>query len=441
MSAASGEGPPNRPQLGPGTEVPQGRLSRLVRMAASGARAGASLLGGTDSAARSVASNLGELRGLAAKLGQIAGYVDGVVPEGSRQPYERSLTGLFAGAARSEPGAVRRLVETELGQPLDRLFAEWDDEPIASASIGQVHRARLPDGIAVAVKVQHPGIDAAVLADLQGADVLEKFAAMAGSRRFESDGIIAEARARFTEELDYEHEAAQQEWFAAFHAQDPTVRIPAIHRSHTRRRVLTMDFVEGATFAAACAADEPQRRRWAETLWRFVFRGNLLGGRFNADPHPGNYLFHPDGAITFLDFGCVQRIPEKRLNPIRAMHRAAIARDEAAFTAACVAMFEARPGRYQDLTVGFTRSCFDPVFGSPYRIDRAYTTQLWGASQQVALKGRFLPRAEIFPMPPDLLFTNRLHFGFYSVLARLDVQVDYAQVEADFLARAESLGA
>ena len=96
------------------------------------------------------------------------------------------------------------------------------------------------------------------------------------------------------------------------HAGDPTVRIPALVASHSRKHVLTTEFVRGLSFEAACAASENERRAWAETMWRFVFKGNLLGGRFNADPHPGNYIFHDGGRITFLDYGCVQPIDPAR---------------------------------------------------------------------------------------------------------------------------------
>ena len=126
-------------------DVPKGRLSRFARLAAAGARSGAGLLlsKSSEDTARKTAEALGTLRGLAAKVGQMASYVDGVVPEQHREAYETAMSRLRAAAPKSNIGEVRALVEEELGAPIDQLFEEWDDEPIASASIGQVHRARV----------------------------------------------------------------------------------------------------------------------------------------------------------------------------------------------------------------------------------------------------------------------------------------------------------
>jgi predicted unusual protein kinase regulating ubiquinone biosynthesis (AarF/ABC1/UbiB family) len=119
-------------------KVPEGRLGRFARLAAMGARNGATMLLDRDgkNGAKHAAEVLGTLRGLAAKVGQMASYVDGLVPESQRDAYEASLKALRASAPKSSPASIRALVEEELGAPIDRLFVEWDDEPIASASIG-----------------------------------------------------------------------------------------------------------------------------------------------------------------------------------------------------------------------------------------------------------------------------------------------------------------
>ena len=148
-------------------KVPGGRLGRMARLAALGLKTGAGAIlsrgdDGGKAAADRAADVLGTMRGLAAKFGQMASYVDGIVPEGQRDAFEASLKMLRSQAPRSNPAQIRSVIESELGAPIDRLFASFEDEPLASASIGQVHRARLPEdvmgGIEVAVKVQHPGI-------------------------------------------------------------------------------------------------------------------------------------------------------------------------------------------------------------------------------------------------------------------------------------------
>ncbi|MEW5850514.1 MAG: AarF/ABC1/UbiB kinase family protein [Myxococcota bacterium] len=419
--------------------IPEGRLGRLARMAVAGARTGASLLMDRDGegAAQRAAEVLGTLRGVAAKLGQMAGYVDGVIPEHQREAYETAMRTLQAAAPSSAPLAIRRRVEEQLKAPLDRLFPHWEDRPFASASIGQVHRARLPDGSEVVVKVQHPGIDAALESDLANTGLLETLLNAMGGRRINASSMFQELRTRFLEELDYSLEAQRQQRFAAIHRGDRTIRIPEVITSHSAHRVLTTRLAHGKRFDDACRASPSERRAYAETMWRFVYKGNLLGGMFNADPHPGNYLFGDDGVVTFLDFGCVQPLEGTLLTEARGLHQAALNRDEAAFAQAAARLAGTRGGHYEKMATTFIRRCFEPIFGSPYRMTRAYAAELVHLLRSQAAESRRLPDHEVTEMPPGILFLNRLNFGFYSVLARLDVEVDYAAVERAFMAEHE----
>ncbi len=328
------------------------------------------------------------------------------------------------------------MVEEDFGAPVSELFAAWDDLPVASASIGQVHRAVLLDGREVAVKVQHPGIGSAVESDLKNAGILEGMAIAFGGRKLNAGAMLEEVKERFREELDYALEAERQLRFLALHRADATIRIPAVIADRSSKRVLTTEFARGITLEEAAEAAPALRRAWAETLWRFVFKGNLVGGAFNADPHPGNYLFQPGGQITFLDFGCVQPIEGKRLLDAIAVHRAALRCDEAAFARASAVILETHGGRYEELSVSYSRRCFNPVFERPYRITREYVASLVQGVKDLAMTARTMKAEEIAPLPPGILFMNRLQFGFYSVLARLDVDVDYAAVEQAFMADA-----
>jgi predicted unusual protein kinase regulating ubiquinone biosynthesis (AarF/ABC1/UbiB family) len=417
--------------------LPSGRLGRFARLAALGARTSVSLLTSRDGggAALRAAEVLGQLRGLAGKVGQMASYIDGVVPPAHRAAYTSALAALRAAAPSSSPEAIRELVEQELGAPIERLFSEWEAEPFASASIGQVHRARLESGRLVAVKVQHPGIERAVESDLENAGMIEALVGSLGPKSLDAAAVFDDIRARFREELDYRLEAEHQRAFARFHAGDPLIHVPEVIAERSSRRVLTSELVSGQSLDEVARLSESEKRAYAETLWRFVFKGTLVAGLFNADPHPGNYFFQEGGRVVFLDFGCVQPIDGTRRVAARLMHQSGIRRDEAGFASGAVQMMKTRGGSYERAALAYVRRCFEPLFASPFLIRSEYVADLVRGIGQ--LKAEIFAKDKSFVMPPPgLAFMNRLQFGFYSVLAQLEVEVDYAAVERAFLLEA-----
>lgn len=418
-------------------KLPTGRLGRLARLAQVGARTGANLLLGGDSgsAAQKASAVLGTMRGVATKVGQMASYVDGVLPEQHREAYETWMTRLQSAAPKSSPAAIRAVVEGELGAPIDQLFAEWSAEPFASASIGQVHRAVLHDGRAVAVKVQHPGIHEAMESDLKNAGFLEStVGVVAGLRKFESKRMLEEVRARFREELDYRLEAQRQTAFRELFRGDPQVVVPQVISDRSTGIVLTTELASGLRLDEARQRPESERAAWCATLWHFVYKASLMGGLFNADPHPGNYFFQPEGRVVFIDFGCVQPVEGPKVQFARAMHEAAHRQDEAAFARACAGMLDLKGGAYEPRAVAYVRKCFEPLWGEPWRITREYVTELVADMKQLGLDFRKGKDDGYVALPPGMFFLNRLQFGFYSVLARLDARVDYVAVERAFLA-------
>jgi len=421
-------------------KLPQGRLSRFAKLAALGAKAGANLLrdASGELAAKQTAEVLGSMRGLAAKAGQMASYVDGVVPAGQRDAFEAALSKLRNATPSSSYADVRNIVEADLGAPIDQLFAEFDETPIASASIGQVHRAVLRDvdgldGLEVAVKVQHAGIHEAVESDLANASSLGVMKSVMLGKHFKVERAIAEVKRTFRAELDYRAEAENQAWFTRFHADEPRIHIPAVVRERSGPRVFTSEFVRGKSFEEACALPEQERAAYAATMWRFVFRGLLVGGRFNADPHPGNYFFHDDGRVTFLDFGCVVTSPDQRRRFARDAHLGAIARDREAFRRSARLMLELKGGNFEEVVLGYLERAYAPLFSSPYRVTREFAGGMVSGLVDAASIGRKTKVSEFAPMPDGMVFMNRLQFGFYSVLARLDCAVDYAGLERSFL--------
>ncbi len=383
--------------------------------------------------AESAAKILGQLRGVAAKVGQMASYVDGLVPEAHRDTFESSMSKLRASAPKSNPVQIRAAIEQELGRSVDEVFASWDDEPIASASIGQVHRAVTNDGRPVAVKVRHPGIVEAMESDLRNAGLLEVAFSAMGLSKFEVGRLIEEARTRFREELDYGLEAERYRTFARLHADDAKVVVPTVVEDASASGVLTTELLEGLSFERACAASEDERAAWCETLWSFVYGSIMRGGLFNADPHPGNYFFLPDGGVGFVDFGCVQDVDADRRALIVRAHRAAGRGDYDGFDEAAAQMLLVQPGVHRARVLDYMHFALRPVFHAPFRVTRPYAAEVVERFKAMGREFAKLPADQFSSMPPGILFLNRLQFGFFSILARLDAPVDYAAVEARWL--------
>lgn len=252
--------------------------------------------------AQDVTKELGNMKGALMKIGQMASYIDTGLPENVRS----TLATLQHDAPPMSPELAAEQIERELGQAPDQLFAEWDPIPIASASIGQVHRAITHDDRAVAVKVQYPGVAEAMRSDLSNADWL--FGSLASMfPGLDPAPVVGELKERLIEELDYEAEARNQRYFSSFFDRHPFISVPGVVDQYSTSKVLTSDLVTGARFNEVIGWDEAERNLAAETLFRFSFGAIYRLHAFNGDPHPGNYLFHKGGKVTFLDFGLVKR--------------------------------------------------------------------------------------------------------------------------------------
>ena len=218
------------------------------------------------------------------------------------------------------PELAAQVITEELGQPPELAFARWDPRPIAAASIGQVHRAVTLDGRAVAVKVQYPGVAGTIAADLRNVALLRRMLRIAAPAQ-DVDALLSELRDRIGEELDYRREAASQRLLADYYDGHPTIHIPGIISELSTRRLLTSELSSGVRFAELATWPQHERDLAAETIYRFVFRSLYEVRAFNGDPHPGNYLFHRGGRVTFLDFGLVRRFSPGELQPLMRMAR------------------------------------------------------------------------------------------------------------------------
>ena len=315
-------------------------------VAAREAAARAMLIGGADSdtrrqrasrqqlkSAESLVKILGGMRGAAMTVGQTLSAVDlGLVPEEIRPQFQEILAALQQDAQPISFKAIRKVVEQDMGERLADTFEEFDPEPIAAASIGQVHRARLPepDGREVAVKVQYPGIAEAIHADMQNLRLSLKLLNVIAPG-IDTGAIADEIRERIMQELDYELEAANQHAMSRVYSNPahphPFIVVPDVVSELCRERVLVSELVHGRRFGQV--RDEPaeERNRWGEILIRFYFNGPLRHRLLNGDPHPGNVLFLDDGRVGFLDFGFFKTMSDDEVAQLIASTRATYEHD------------------------------------------------------------------------------------------------------------------
>ena len=254
--------------------------------------------------AEDAARELGQMKGALMKIGQLLGFI----LEGLPEEAQRALATLQADAPPMAPSLAADVVRQELGDDPERIFRHWEPEPVAAASVGQVHRAVLPDGRKVAVKVQYPGVDTAILADLDNAEVLYGLFSAFALKGLDVHALVDELRMRMGDELDYRIEAANQTEFVERYRDHPFIAVPAVIKACSTQRLLTTDWVEGRPWADFLStADRAARQRAGEIIFRFAQGSVHRHGVFNGDPHPGNYRFLSDGRIAFLDFGLVKR--------------------------------------------------------------------------------------------------------------------------------------
>ena len=255
-----------------------------------------------------IVETLGEMKGAAMKVGQMLSLHEGLLPA----EVAEVLRALQKEAPKVPSEVMRYEVEGSLGGKLDELFAEFEGEAFAAASIGQVHRARLPDGRRVAVKVQYPAIDQIVKADL--GNLKRLFSGLFGLfTDLDFDPIWRELRDRLLEELDYRHEAENMRRSAEHYRDVPEILVPGVIDERSSEHVLTMEYLDGLAPAEACSDRQPAelRNAWGAVLFEFMLRGLLECRYLHADPNLANFSFLEDGRIIVYDFGCMKRIPEE----------------------------------------------------------------------------------------------------------------------------------
>lgn len=400
------------------------------------------LLQSAKKTAEAMLKTLGEMKGLPLKFGQMASYIDGLAPPGYEDKFQRVLARLQQKAPPLSPAAAVKVIREDLGADPREIFAEWEGDPFAAASIGQVHRAVTRGGERVAVKVQYPGIDKAIENDLKSLSMLESMFAPVG-RRYQSKETLAEIKSVFLAEVDYRLEAETVDLFRTIHAEDREIVVPRVVHSLSTKRVLTLELIGGVDYATFRErAPQADRNAASETLARFMFRALWKHGMLYADPHPGNYRFLGGGRVAFLDFGCHKRLDAGLVEGMKRYIVALQQGDMPAFYKACVEVLGYDPDDRESfaLYTEYTKLVLQPfVTDGPFVFTKEFAREsvaflVRGGKKLVFKPNESLPSLPSpVRMPSDLTFVNRLQWGFTSVLAGLGAEANWRRLVEPWL--------
>ncbi|HEY4896411.1 MAG TPA: AarF/ABC1/UbiB kinase family protein [Solirubrobacteraceae bacterium] len=386
--------------------------------------------------AKQIVAVLGTMKGAAMKLGQVMSFLDmGIVAEEHREEFQHELAKLRDAAPTVSFKQMKRVIEEDLEDPISEVFATFDEEPIAAASIGQVYRATLKDGgREVAVKVQYPGVASAVRADLQNLDMIMRLLKRM-TPGMDVKAITEEIKERIVEELDYELEAQNQRSLARIFAGHPFIVVPEVISSLSREHVMVSEYVVGVGFEELKERSQAERDRIGEIVFRF-FLGCLYRHRqFSGDPHPGNFLLLEDGRIAFLDFGLFKRLEAGPVELELSCQRA-VAEGDAATLHRILADsgFLPEPDRVDpDQLLAFIRDAiwWYTTADEPVQLTPEIATQVMIESSD--------PRSSYFrqmrhqDMRPEHLFGRRMEMLTLAVLSQLRARVNWHRIAREWM--------
>ncbi len=386
-------------------------------------------------AAEQIVDALGHMKGAAMKVGQVMSFLDvGLVPEEYREEFQRKLGKLRDAAPTVTFKDMRKVIESELEEPLDELFEEFEEEPIAAASIGQVYRARLrDDGRQVAITVQYPGVDAAVRADMQNLGLILRVVKRIAPG-MDPQAIGKEIRDRIEDELDYELEAGNQRSLARIFRGHPFIVVPDVVTSLSRQRVMVSEYVHGTGFEELKGYPLEERDRIGEILFRFYFGCLYRLHQFSGDPHPGNSLLLDDGRMAFLDFGLFKRMPPGSVELEVQVARAVVEGDlDTIMRVGTETGFFPEPEKFTpDRVLEHFRAATSWYTVDEYvELTPEYATQV--------LIDMSDPRSQYFGQlrhesaPPDHLFGRRMEVLTLAVLSQLHARGNFHRIAREWL--------
>ena len=369
-----------------------------------------------------VTEELGSMKGALMKLGQMASYIDEDMP----QTFRTAMARLQHNAPPMSPELASSVIVDELGAAPEQIFARWDPLPIAAASIGQVHRAITHQGKAVAVKVQYPGIARTITSDVRNVALLRRVAG-AAFPGLDARSLIDELGERLSEEVDYVLEAENQELFARYYEGHPVIHVPHVVSELSTARVLTSELVVGARFDDVLRWNQNERNMAAETINRFVIRSLYRLHAFNGDPHPGNYVFHGRGRVSFLDFGLTKHFTDEDLAPLMdAVRFLAIENDGEGFRASLERAGFLRPGApvpTEAIVDRFGLFYATVLRDAPMTITPAYASAI--VRRFFDTRGPLAPYSDV---PRQYAVLQRINLGLYAVLGSLNATANWRRI-------------
>src|SRR3954464_266570 len=384
-------------------------------------------------AAERMVDALGQLKGAAMKIGQLASFIDtDFLPPEYRELYQDKLSQLRSEAPSMPWKQVRDVLAEEWDEPVEDLFEDFEEEAAAAASIGQVHRATLPDGRRVAVKIQYPGVAKALRADMQNAGMIMRMA-KALAPGLDAKAAAAELKERVLEELDYEYEAQNQRTFARAYRGHPFIYVPDVITRLSRSRVLVSEWVDGMGFEEVRQLPQSERDRFGEIVFRFCFGSIFHLRHFNADAHPGNYVLMEDGRVAFLDFGMTKQLDHEQIELETVAVRAVLDDDPERLREALADLgFLARPKRVDAERL----MAHVKADGGWYLDDRAGTAHSEHAREGMTAVTD--PRSEFYALmrrenlPANELMGRRMEFGVLAVLGQLDATPNWNKIGCEW---------
>jgi predicted unusual protein kinase regulating ubiquinone biosynthesis (AarF/ABC1/UbiB family) len=366
---------------------------------------------------------LGTLKGGAMKFGQALSVFEAAVPSDMAEPYREALTKLQSAAPPMSSQTTHRVLAEQLGRGWADRFESFNDTPAAAASIGQVHKAVWHDGRTVAVKVQYPGADQALMSDLRQLQRFSKLfqAIVPGT---EVKPLLQELSDRMTEELDYRSEAAHQRAFAKAFAGDPHVLVPRIVASAPK--VLVSEWVDGRPLSSIIRDGDREIRDLAGfRLAEFHYSSPARVGLLHSDPHPGNFMLTEDGRLCVIDFGAVAQLPDGLPEAHGRMMRLAMeGRSDELLALLREEHFIRADGRQQPEAEHVF--AYLAPFVEPLREETFHFTRRWMQKQAVRvsnMRGQDFRTGRSLNLPPQYLLLHRVLGGSTGILCQLDAEL------------------